>query len=452
MLLRLHNAFLLLGCYLISHIHLALATDSIDLGRSIYERGIGRDGREIGAMVHGNVSLKGAAIACIGCHGGNARGDGEAFVQAPDIRWLNLSKPYPARRMGTAETPYNESSFSKVLRTGITAADRKLDPIMPRFDLADDEINSLIAYLSTIDQLKSSEQSRLVILGLLPKPGQNTLADALDSKLKNCSAKENGSPIIAIDILYFDTPEDAIIKLQERLSENTNVLVLAPFLPGWEHQYVEAMQYNNVPTVLPFSLLDLPDGVNWIFPFPGLESQILALLKSAQAEGYAQLRVHSEPKNPLSVKLAAIATKMATAHGMLVIADESERTHKQAKIATLWLKQFSPNQVEQSLLKDELMLVPVMFFKPDQANENSRENPLPQRHIAYPYNPKIGENGTWRMPVDVWAGAACKFLSLAGEKSINLHKLPEILKWEEDLFLYSRPNPDLLSDRVFIHK
>lgn len=451
-MLRLHHAFLLLGCYLISHINFALATDPIDLGRSIYEKGIGRDGREIGAMVHGSVSLKGAAIACIGCHGGNARGGSEAFVQAPDIRWLNLSKPYPARRMGAAETSYDGSSFSKVLRTGVTVADRKLDPIMPRFDLADDEINSLIAYLSTIDQLKSTEQSRLVILGLLPKPGQNTLADALDSKLKSCPADKEGFPIATIDMLYFNTPEDAIIKLKERLSENPDVLILAPFLLGWERQYTEAIQYNNIPTVLPFSLLDSPDETNWIFPFPGLESQILALLKSAKTEGYAQLRVYSEPENPLSVKLAAIAIKMATAHGMLVIADESERTHKQAKIATLWLKPLNPNQVEQRLPKDELMLVPVMFFKPDQANENSQGNPLPQRHIAYPYHPKIGKNGTWRMPVDVWAGAACKFLSLAGGKSINLHKLPEILKWEEDLFLYSRPNPDLLSDRVFIDK
>lgn len=452
-MLRLHNAFLLLGFYLINPINFALASNPIDLGRSIYEKGIGRDGREIGAMIHGSVSLKGAAIACIGCHGSNARGGGEAFVQVPDIRWLNLSKPYPARRMGAAETPYDGSSFSKVLRTGITAADRKLDPIMPRFDFADDEINSLIAYLSTIDQLKSSEQTRLVILGLLPKPGQNTLADALNSKLKSCPANENGSPIAAIDILYFDTPEDAIIKLNKRLTKNPNALILAPFLLGWERQYAKAMQqYNDVPTVLPFSLLNPPDEDNWIFPFPGFESQILALLKSAKAEGYMQLRIHSEPENPLSVKLATVAIKMATAHGMLAIADKSEKTHKQAKIATLWLKQFSPNQVAQSSLKDELMLVPVMFFKPNQANENLQGNPLPQRYIAYPYNPRIGENGTWRMPVDVWAGAVCRFLSLAGEKSISLNKLPEILKWEEDLFLYSRPSLDLLSDRVFIYK
>jgi len=450
---QLQSAFLLFGFYLISHINPALATDPIDLGRSIYEKGIGRDDREINAIVHGSVSLQGAAIACMNCHGIDARGGGEAFVQVPDIRWLNLSKPYPARRMGAAEAPYDPSSFSKALRAGITAADRKLDPIMPRFDLTDDEINSLIAYLNAIDRLRSLGQARLVILGLLPKPGRSTLADSLNSKLKSCPANENGSPVAAVDMLYFDTPGDALVKLHKRLAENPNTLILTPFLLGWEHRYAQAMQrYNDIPTALPFSLLNPPDESNWIFPFPGLESQILALLKSAKAEGYTQLRIHSEPENFLSVKLATVAIKMAATHGMLVIADKSEKTHKPAKIATLWLKQFNPNQVAKSSSKDELMLVPVMFLKPDQANKDLQGNSLPQQYIAYPYNPKIGKNETWRMPIDVWADAACQFLSLVGEKLISLNELPEILKWKGDLFLYSRPNLDLLSDRVFIHK
>ncbi len=452
-MLRLYNALLLLGFCFISQTGTALAADLADLGRSIYEKGIGRDGRKISATIHGNITLNSTSIACGGCHGSDGRGGGEAFIQVPDIRWLSLSKAYPARRIGAAETPYDQLSFAKVLRIGITTTGRKLDPLMPRFDFADDEIKGLIAYLSEIDQQESAGQSRIVILGILPRLGQNALADTLDAKLKHCPAQENGAPIAAINMLYFDTPEDAIIKLNERLIENPDALVLAPFLPGWELQYANATRNKNVLTILPFSLLNPPNESNWLFPFPGLEAQILALVKSVKAEGYKELRVHSEPESPVSVKLAAIANKIATAHGMLEIADNAEKTHTHAKIATLWLKNVNPDQVDQSLLKDdELMLVPVMFFQPDQVIENSRRNPLPQWRIAYPYNPQTNGNEAWRMPVDVWAGAACKFLSLAGDKSFNLNKLPEILKWEEDLFLYSKPSSDLLSDRVFIYK
>ncbi|GKS69435.1 hypothetical protein W03_14390 [Nitrosomonas sp. PY1] len=448
----LHTVTLLLGFYLISDINLALATDPVDLGRSIYEKGIGRDGREIGAVIHKSISLKGAAIACIGCHGSDARGGGEAFVQAPDIRWLNLSKPYPARRIAASSMSYDQSSFSKVLRTGLTATDRRLDPIMPRFDLADDEINGLIVYLGTIDQPEHTEQNRLIILGLLPKSGQNTLADALDSKLKNCPTTENGSPITAIDMLYFDTPEDAMIKLNNRLSKNMNALVLAPFLLGWEQQYVEAMQHNNVPTVLPFSVLNPPDESNWVFPFPGLESQILALLKSAKAEGYMQLRIYSEPKNSLSTKLAAVAAKMASTYGMLEIINNSEAIYQKNKIAILWLKQFDTDQINQNSLKDELALIPAIFIKPSLAIGNFQGDSLQKKYIAYPYNPKIAGSSVWRTPIDVWAGAVCKFLSLVGEKSISRNKLPEILQWENDFFLYDKPGLDLLSNQVFIYK
>ena len=112
----------------------------VGLGRSIYEDGVGRGGREIVAMLHGGVVLKGGAVACAGCHGVDGRGSGEAFVRAPDIRWFSLSKPYSARRAGTAGTPYDSTSFASALRSGRTARGKPLDPAMPRFDLADDEI------------------------------------------------------------------------------------------------------------------------------------------------------------------------------------------------------------------------------------------------------------------------------------------------------------------------
>ena len=129
-------------------------------------------------------------------------GGGEAFIRAPDIRWLNLSKPYTARRAGAAGAPYDRRSFARAMRSGITAGGTRLDPVMPRFSLADDEVASLVAYLSVINDLAIRKESRVVVLGLLPTPGQNPAADSLALKMQKCPTSRERNGVAAIDILF----------------------------------------------------------------------------------------------------------------------------------------------------------------------------------------------------------------------------------------------------------
>ena len=492
---------LLLGLPLLCQIHAAEAADEAHLGRSIYEKGIGRDGRDISAVVHGSVRLSGAAIACGGCHGDHGRGGGEAFIQAPDIRWLSLSKRYPARRMGFAEASYDQASFAKAMRTGLTAADRTLDPAMPRFDLADDEIRGLIAYLGIIDDTENATRAQRVILGLLPAPGQHPLADALDAQLKNCASTKNGQPIAAVDMIYFDTPKDAITKLNNRLSVNPAPIILAPLLAGWEQSYHQAVQHAEVMTILPFSLRDPPAEHQWLFHFPGLESQIMALLKSAKTSGYRQVQLRFDPDNSLSKELATIARQMVLSLELSLMPEHTGKMPATMKSAILWLQSVNSGQLDRSENGDELMLVPVIFFRPDPTKASERSISVKEalinstnvmkgeahgtqqpRHInligegvstaqrshspvqsinqrflrewriAYSYPPKNSKNGAWRTPVEVWAGAACEFLALAAQKKISRADIPEILQWESDLAVQRRPSFEALVDQVFIDK
>jgi len=442
----------LLGLASFCHIQAVEAARETDLGRSIYEKGIGRDGRDISAVVHGSVRLSGAAIACGGCHGGHGRGGGEAFIQAPDIRWLSLSKPYPARRIGSAEASYDEIGFARVLRSGLTAVGRPLDPAMPRFDLADDEIRSLIAYLRIIDEAGDDKKAQRVILGLLPASGQHPLADALDAKLKNCAASRNGALIAAVDMIYFDTPKDAIAKLSDRLSANPEPIILMPFLAGWEQSYHQVVRHTGAMTVLPFSLRDPSEEHQWLFPFPGLESQIMALLKSARTSGYRQLQIRYDPGNYLSKQLKTVVQQMAVSQELLLMPDRNGEMSGTLKSATLWLQPVNPDQLDSSLSGNELMLVPGIFFKPDRTKADEQTISIGEWRIAYSYPPKRRKNGAWRTPVEVWGEAACEFLALAAQKTINQADMPETLQWETDLAVRRKPNFQALVDQVFIDK
>lgn len=428
-----------------------LENAEINLGRSIYEKGIGREGREIGATLHGGIALTGASIACAGCHGQDARGGGEAFIRAPDIRWLSLSKPYPARRAGTAGVPYDRASFSRALRSGVTASGTRLDPVMPRFSLADDEVASLVAYLSVINDLAIKKESGVVVLGLLPAPGQNAAADRLAWKMQNCPTSKSKNRVAAIDILYFRDPEDAVVQLNKRIQNNPNTIILAPYLPGWESRYLEASARWAIPTVLPVSFLDPPEENDWYYRFPGLQTQIKALLKNAKDNGYSRLSIVQDSNDALSLKLAAFGREAALQYQFEIATDPEEPVSETIKSAKLWLTPLTDNAAARASRTGELMLVPALFYGAEKGDALMHKLRGVQWRIAYPYAPQRKDGKAWRKPMDVWAGAACEFMTVLGEDSTKSKiSLDAVLRWEQDLSLLPRPNEREILNRVYI--
>ncbi len=435
-------------CFL-SQVVLAETPISRELGRSIYETGIGRDGRAIHARMHGNVTLSGAVIACINCHGKDGRGGGEAFIRVPDIRWFNLSKSFTSRRTGAAEPAYDRASFTQAVRLGISPSGRKLDPVMPRTDLANDEIDGLIDYLTHIDQTVSSGLSFPVVLGLLPKPGINIVADTLGKKLANCSLSKSGSPVSAIDIIYFDTPDDAIHQLKEKLKQTPNALILAPFLIGWESHYVQAMQQERAKTILPFSQLDPVAGSRWYFHFPGLKAQILALLQSAKRDGYTHLQIEYQPDQALSAALHDFARQTAKQIGITVTETDQSADLSRLQSARLWLRAVNANEIIQQHRQNTLLLAPGLFFTP-LINITPEQRKFPGWRIAYPYAPYQHNNTDWITPADAWATAACEFLVGMGTGSIDQYDLgnSSLQSWP----LTATPTMGESAAQVYLHE
>jgi hypothetical protein len=430
----------------------ALEDAEINLGRSIFEKGIGRDGREIRAILHGGVAMKGASIACAGCHGQDARGSAEAFVQAPDIRWANLSKHYTARRAGIAGVPYDRTNFANALRSGFTPGGNRLDPVMPRFSLAEDEVESLIAYLSVINGLVIERESRVVVLGLLPMPGRNSAADKLAWRMQNCPASVSRSRIAAIDILYFRNPEDAIAQVDKRVQDRSNIIILAPYLLGWEAQYIKASARWTVHTVLPFSFLDPPpkEENKWYYRFPGLQTQISALLRHARDNGRSRLIIVQDPDDELSMELAVFSRETALQYQFQIVTSPEDRETESMQLAKLWLTPLMDDVDAKTNKAGDLILVPALFHGSEKGNELMHKLPGVQWRIAYPYVPQRKNKQSWRKPLDVWADAACEFLTLLGEDTTAARIFSQILRWEEDLFLLPQPSEKAILDRVYI--
>ncbi len=139
----------------------AHATPAADAGESIYLHGMTSKGAPLRGQRDADVGVKGMAAACVNCHQRSGLGAKEGRSSVPPItaRYLfrqggqadvDRAIPYVPTMRGERE-PYTEATLAKVIRQGIDSQGRRLTGLMPRYEISDADMASLIAYLKRLD-------------------------------------------------------------------------------------------------------------------------------------------------------------------------------------------------------------------------------------------------------------------------------------------------------------
>lgn len=127
-------------------------------GKRIYREGLLPSGEPLRGTVNG-VALSGAAAACAGCHRRSGLGGGEGQNTVRPIAGKMLFESLSDRSVrasalsyGAEKTrpAYTAATLARALRVGIDPAGRTLDVLMPRFDLGDEDVMQLAAYLKQL--------------------------------------------------------------------------------------------------------------------------------------------------------------------------------------------------------------------------------------------------------------------------------------------------------------
>lgn len=124
------------------------AEGTVALGERIFLAGVDQAGSPIprsagiGMMVGG----------CASCHGSDGRGRTVRVMMGsfitPDIRWNTLTSPNMTTEAGEKpHPPYDPTTFARALRDGVDPGGNELEAPMPRWQLTQPEIDSLILYL-----------------------------------------------------------------------------------------------------------------------------------------------------------------------------------------------------------------------------------------------------------------------------------------------------------------
>lgn len=124
------------------------AEPRMEAGRRIYREGVLPSGENLVAMSQGVVPLPGSQAACANCHRRSAQRSVEGGRIVPSITGKAL---FAAQSRGRIERPaYSMETLDRALRSGIDAGGRPLDPLMPRFDLSREDLESLVGYLGSL--------------------------------------------------------------------------------------------------------------------------------------------------------------------------------------------------------------------------------------------------------------------------------------------------------------
>lgn len=129
---------------------------SVDAGKRIYREGLLPSGEPLRGRLHNGVELSGAAAACAVCHRRSGLGGGEGQNTVRPIAGRLLFETPPGRTglppIAVENRPaYTRATLARALRDGVNPAGRKLDALMPRYALSDDEVMQLAAYLAQLE-------------------------------------------------------------------------------------------------------------------------------------------------------------------------------------------------------------------------------------------------------------------------------------------------------------
>ena len=139
-------------------IEAALVAD-VSAGKKLYREGLLKSGLQVPATVQYDVPVRASELSCAYCHRYSGLGTSEGSNVIPVLTAASLYQPrknilrqaYRSKAGSGQERPaYTDESLALAIRTGVDPGGRVLDRLMPRYQVDDDNMASLLEYLKTL--------------------------------------------------------------------------------------------------------------------------------------------------------------------------------------------------------------------------------------------------------------------------------------------------------------
>lgn len=263
-------------------------------GRQIYYEGTSARGGTINAVVGSEATvLPAAALPCVNCHGYDGLGRPEGGVVPANVRWSHLTKNYGhVHEDGRRHGAFDEDSLVRLIVAGVDPSGNQLDKSMPAYQMSDDDMSDLLAYLRVLESvLDPGVEADLVrVATLQPLEGRSAdLGKAMEQVLRGVFADVNanggiyGRRLELVTVALGESPDQSLARLREVLASQRIFALVGGYTVGLDDQLLDILRRDNIPLVGPFTL-DPGDSLtdaSAFYLYPGLEEQSRAMADAA---------------------------------------------------------------------------------------------------------------------------------------------------------------------------
>ena len=235
-------------------------------GKRLYTQGESLSGAPVSAVVsRGATALPASVLPCVGCHGEDGKGRPEGGVVPPDITWSSLSAKFGHdHSYGRSHPAFDESTLGRAITQGVDPGDNDLDTAMPRFQMGDDDLQDLIAYIKRIedDFDPGLSDDKIRIGTLLPRAGAaGSQGQAMYQVLKSYFADINsgggihGRQIELVASGYDQDPARVAWEARDFLEHQAVFAMVSGYLSGVEQPLSALVDELQIPLVGPYTPL-----------------------------------------------------------------------------------------------------------------------------------------------------------------------------------------------------
>jgi ABC-type branched-subunit amino acid transport system substrate-binding protein len=235
-------------------------------GKQIYFRGSGHPSRQIMAQLgQPPVTVPAGTLPCVNCHGRDGLGRPEGGLEPSDIRWRFLTTDEKTR--GRSRAAYNEALFRRAVTMGLDPAGRALDPGMPRYQLTHEDLDSLVAYLKTMESdLDPGLTDTTIRLGLVlaPRSQAESLGEPVRKALMtffDLVDERGGVYGRRVELSVVEAPEapaERVAALARFLDEARPFALVSPYMAEVEAQFAALAGERSIPVVGPLTRSPAP--------------------------------------------------------------------------------------------------------------------------------------------------------------------------------------------------